>query len=115
MPKDRTPRRFLASDVQLVVERSSEHPIEYAIMLLALRDGRWRTVRTFDNAHDPSEHHEHAYVGLYSSRGALGGEDATPCAPHAAARGDIDRRASSSMSITSYDMSRSDLPLGSVM
>jgi hypothetical protein len=21
-------------------------------------------VRTFDNAHDPSEHHEHAYVGL---------------------------------------------------
>jgi hypothetical protein len=40
MPKDRTRRRFLASDVQLVVERSSEHPIEYAIVLLALRDGR---------------------------------------------------------------------------
>jgi hypothetical protein len=54
----------LAFDVQLVVERSSEHPIEYAIVLLALRDGRWRTVRTFDNAHDPSEHHEHAYIGL---------------------------------------------------
>ena len=50
--------------MQLVVERSSEHPIEYAIVLLALRDGRWRTVRTFDNAHYPSEHHEHAYVGL---------------------------------------------------
>ncbi len=64
MPKDRTRRRFLASDVQLVVERSSEHPIEYAIVLLVLRDGRWRTVRTFDNAHDPSEHHEHGYVGL---------------------------------------------------
>lgn len=63
-PKDRTRRRFLASDVQLVVERSSEHPVEYAIVLLALRDGRWRTVRTFDNAHDPSEHHEHVYVGL---------------------------------------------------
>jgi hypothetical protein len=62
--KDRTRRRFLASDVQLVVERSSEHPVEYAIVLLVLRGGRWRTVRTFDNAHDPSEHHEHAYVGL---------------------------------------------------
>ena len=64
MPKDRTRRRFLASDVQLVIERSSEHPVEYAIVLLVLRDGRWRTVRTFDNAHDPSEHHEHVYVGL---------------------------------------------------
>jgi hypothetical protein len=63
MTKDRTRRRFLASDVQLVVERSSEHPVEYAIVLLALRDGRWRTVRTFDNAHGPSEHHEHEYVG----------------------------------------------------
>jgi hypothetical protein len=54
----------LASDAQLVVERSSEHPIEYAIVLLVLRDSRWRTVRTFDNAHDPSEHHEHTYVCL---------------------------------------------------
>lgn len=63
MPKDRTRRRFLASDVQVVVERSSGHPVEYAIVLLVLRDGRWHTVRTFDNAHDPSEHHEHAYVG----------------------------------------------------
>jgi hypothetical protein len=54
----------LAADVQLVVERSSEHPVEYAIVLLALRDRRWGTVRTFDNAHDRSEHHEHAYVGL---------------------------------------------------
>jgi hypothetical protein len=63
MPKDRTRRRFLASDVQLVVERSSDHPIEDAIVLLVLRDGRWRTVRTFDNTHGPSEHHEHTYVG----------------------------------------------------
>ncbi len=54
----------MVSDVQLVVERSSDHPVEYAIMLLVLRDGRWSTVRTFDNAHDPSEHHEHAYIGL---------------------------------------------------
>ena len=62
--KDRTRRRFLASDVQLVVERSSEHPVEYAVVLLVLRDGRWRTVCTFDNAHGPDEHHEHAYIGL---------------------------------------------------
>jgi len=27
------------------------------------RDGEWHTVRTFDNAHDPTEHHEHRYVG----------------------------------------------------
>jgi hypothetical protein len=33
-------------------------------VLLVLRDGRCRTVRTFDNAHDSSEHHEHAYIGL---------------------------------------------------
>lgn len=33
-------------------------------MLLVLRDGRWRTVCTFDNAHDPSEYHEHVCVGL---------------------------------------------------
>ena len=32
--KDRTRRRFLASDVQLVIERSSEHPVEYAVVLL---------------------------------------------------------------------------------
>lgn len=64
MPKDRTRRRFLASDVQIVVGRSSEHPVDYAIVLPALRGGHWRTVRTFDNAHDPSEHNEHTYVGL---------------------------------------------------
>ena len=33
MPKDRTRRRFLASDVQIVIERSSAHPVEYAIVL----------------------------------------------------------------------------------
>lgn len=49
MPKHQTRRRFPASDVQLVVERSSEHPVEYAIVLLALWDGRC----TFDDPHDP--------------------------------------------------------------
>jgi hypothetical protein len=48
----------------MVIERSSTHPVEYAIVLLVLRDGAWRTVRTFDNAHDPTEHHEHRYIGI---------------------------------------------------
>jgi hypothetical protein len=63
MPKDRTRRRRLAPDVLVVIQRSSAHPVEYAIMLLAERDGQWHTVRVFDNAHDPSEHHEHRFVG----------------------------------------------------
>jgi hypothetical protein len=63
MPKDRRRRRRLARDVRIVMERTSSHPIEYAIMLVVRRDGRWHTVRTFDNAHDRQEHHEHRYVG----------------------------------------------------
>ena len=63
MPKDRTRRRFVARDVQIVTERSSAHPVRYAIILLVLREGAWHTVRTFDNAHDPQEHHEHPYTG----------------------------------------------------
>lgn len=43
--------------------RSSTHPVEYAIVLVVSREGRWHTVRTFDNAHGPEEHHEHHYVG----------------------------------------------------
>jgi len=63
MPKDRKRRLFVALDVLIVIERSSAHPVEYAIMLLVERDGAWHTVRTFDNAHSPEEHHEHRYVG----------------------------------------------------
>jgi hypothetical protein len=63
MPKDRIRRYRLAPDVRVVIQRSSAHPVEYAIMLLVERDGEWHTVRTFDNAHDPTEHHEHRYVG----------------------------------------------------
>jgi hypothetical protein len=63
MPKDRHWRRIVAVDVEIVTERSSAYPVEYAIMLLTLRDGTWHTVRVFDNAHDPEEHHEHTYVG----------------------------------------------------
>jgi hypothetical protein len=47
----------------MVIERSSAHPVEYAIMLFLERDGEWHTLRTFDNAHEPNEHHEHRYVG----------------------------------------------------
>jgi hypothetical protein len=53
----------MARDVRIVVERSSTHPVEYAIVLLVERNGVWHTVRTFDNAHTPDEHHEHHYVG----------------------------------------------------
>jgi hypothetical protein len=63
MSKDRIRQLFVALDVLIVIERSSVHPVEYAIMLLVERDGTWHTVRTFDNAHSPEEHHEHRYVG----------------------------------------------------
>jgi hypothetical protein len=63
MPKDRQREMFLARGVLVVIQRSSAHPVEYAIMLLIERDGEWHTVRTFDNAHAPEEHHEHRYVG----------------------------------------------------
>jgi hypothetical protein len=56
-------RRRLAPNLLMVVERSSAYPIEYAIVLLLERDGGVHTVRTFDNAHAPTEHHEHRYVG----------------------------------------------------
>jgi hypothetical protein len=46
-----------------VIERTSAYPVEYAIVLLVRRDGRWHTVRIFDNAHNPQEHHEHPYIG----------------------------------------------------
>lgn len=48
--------------VEILYERSSAHPLEYAIVLRVRRQGRWFAVRTFDNAHTPEEHHEHAYV-----------------------------------------------------
>jgi len=63
MPKDRRRRQLLAPGVLMVVERSSAHPVEYAIMLLVERDGVWHTVRTFDNAHASEAHHEHRYIG----------------------------------------------------
>jgi hypothetical protein len=52
----------LADDVRVHYQRTSAHPIEYAITLRVLRDGRWRTIHLFDNAHAVDEHHEHRYV-----------------------------------------------------
>jgi hypothetical protein len=61
--KDRLDVRELADDVQIVYERSSAHPIAYAITLRVRRAGSWRTVHLYDNAHGVEEHHEHRYVG----------------------------------------------------
>ena len=63
MSKDRIRRYRLAPDVLVVIQRSSAHPVEYAIVLLVERAGKWHTVRIFDNAHDSTEHHEHRYLG----------------------------------------------------
>lgn len=52
----------LADDVRVFYQRTSAHPVEYAITLRVLRGGRWRTIHLFDNAHGVDEHHEHGYV-----------------------------------------------------
>jgi len=62
-PKDRNREERPRPDVRIRIMRSSAHPVEYAILLLVRRGGRWYTVRTFDNAHGPEEHHEHHYIG----------------------------------------------------
>jgi hypothetical protein len=36
-------------------------PITYAITLELSEDGDWTTIRLWDNADDPDEHHEHVY------------------------------------------------------
>lgn len=42
----------------------SEHPppIEYAVMLEVLVDGKWSTIAVWDNADAFDEHHEHRYT-----------------------------------------------------
>jgi hypothetical protein len=42
----------------------SEHPppIEYAVILEVLVDGRWSTIAVWDNAEAFDEHHEHRYT-----------------------------------------------------
>jgi len=57
-----TPSRAEPGDGGRAFKRPS-HPIEYAIVLLLERDGAVHAVRTFDNAHAPTERHEHRYIG----------------------------------------------------
>jgi hypothetical protein len=64
VPKDRIRRYRLAPDVLVVIQRSSSHPVEYAILLLVERNRRWHRVRIFDNAHGSTEHHEHRFIGF---------------------------------------------------
>ncbi|MFL5817528.1 MAG: hypothetical protein ACJ76L_07995 [Conexibacter sp.] len=52
----------LDDGVRAFYQRTSTYPVEYAITLRVLRDGRWRTIHLFDNAHGVDEHHEHSYV-----------------------------------------------------
>ncbi|MEX2023573.1 MAG: hypothetical protein WD993_00690 [Thermoleophilaceae bacterium] len=62
--KDRERQIYLEDgQSRIVVRRSSTHPVEYAITLITRHDGRDHAVRTFDNAHDVEEHHEHRYIG----------------------------------------------------
>jgi hypothetical protein len=63
MGKDRRWELAPAPNVRIIVTRSSSHPVEYAITLVILRDGVWHTMRSFDNAHHPTEYHEHRYIG----------------------------------------------------
>lgn len=48
----------------MAIERSSAHPMTYAITLVTTWRGKRHAVRTFDNAHMAYEHHEHRYIGV---------------------------------------------------
>jgi hypothetical protein len=53
----------LAHDVRIRYCRTDQPPpVEYAITLELLRPDGWVTVRLWDNAHAPEEHHEHGYT-----------------------------------------------------
>lgn len=50
-------------DVRIRFRRSeAPPPVSYAITLECLVEGRWTTVRLWDNADDVDEHHEHEYT-----------------------------------------------------
>lgn len=61
--KDRRRTDDLDDLNQIVITRSSAHPVTYAITLVTTWKGRRYAVRTFDNAHIADEHHEHVYIG----------------------------------------------------
>ena len=54
---------IVVEGVRIGYNRSSSHPIEYAITLRVLEDEAWHTIYLVDNAHGAGEHHAHAYVG----------------------------------------------------
>lgn len=51
--------------MQLVVWFATEHRqvVGYSIVLLALHEGSWQTVRVYDNAHGENEMHRHTLNG----------------------------------------------------
>jgi hypothetical protein len=52
----------LRPDLRIRYRRSAPPgSIAYAVTLEVLEDARWTTIRLWDNAHDPEEHHEHPY------------------------------------------------------
>jgi hypothetical protein len=56
---------FIDIDPRLRIRyRRSEAPppIGYAVTLELFEDGSWETIRLWDNADRPDEHHEHAYT-----------------------------------------------------
>lgn len=55
----------MALDVLIVIERSSAHPVEYAIMLLVEHDGRVRIRRTWRNT--LLKHQVICYICVYES------------------------------------------------
>lgn len=58
-------RLRLAEDAQLVIWFATERGrvVSYSVVLLAVHDGRWQTVRVYDNAHGQNEMHRHTASG----------------------------------------------------
>lgn len=52
----------LTSSMRIRYGRSERPPIRYAISLETYVESEWTTLRLWDNAHDPDEHHEHGYT-----------------------------------------------------
>jgi hypothetical protein len=52
----------LDADARIAFRRSARPPIQYAITLEIEISAQWQVIRLWDNAHAPSEHHEHEYT-----------------------------------------------------
>jgi hypothetical protein len=55
-------RLRLAEHAEVVVWFATERGkvVSYSVVLLALHDGRWQTIRVYDNAHGQNEMHRHS-------------------------------------------------------